>query len=145
MKALEESARPVHHSRHPLDSLVRPCCRVAPGHRLLAARYFLFQGSPLLVARIAVCVLRPTALHLLTLSTTLRHFFPLCALIVDSFTNMSSGIVLEMEKFSGFLERREKFLWCVQCKPQLLAVTQVETHSASRSVAEKNLKMFCNS
>jgi hypothetical protein len=79
-----------------------------------------------------------------TLSATLRHFFPLCALIVDSFANMSSGIVLEMENSCRFSEAREEFLWSSQRKPQLLGAAEEITHSASPRVAEKNSKMFCN-
>src|SRR5271156_6344388 len=86
-----------------------------------------------------------TALHSLPSSTTLRHFFPLCALIVDSFANMSSGIVLDLENICGNTERREEFLWSAQRKPQLLGDARVHTHSASPRVAEKNSKMFCKS
>ena len=83
--------------------------------------------------------------HCTTLATTLRHFFPLCALIVDSFANMSSGIVLEMEKICGNAEAREDFLWSLERKPQLLGDAAETTHSASPHVAEKKSKMFCNS
>src|SRR5580658_2457093 len=82
------------------------------------------------------------ALHSLPSSTTLRHFFPLCALIVDSFANMSSGIVLEMEKICGNTERRAAFLWWLQRKPQLLGDAAETTHSASRRVAEKIQRCF---
>jgi hypothetical protein len=58
---------------------------------------------------------------------------------------MSSGIVLEMENICGFSEAREDFLWSPRRKPQLLGAMQIETHSASRRVAEKDSKMFCNS
>jgi hypothetical protein len=102
-------------------------------------RHYLVLGAPMLASRIA------TALHSLTASATLRHFFPLCALIVDSFANMSSGIVLEMENICGFSEAREEFLWSPQRKPQLLGDAAATTHSASPLVAEKNSKMFCNS
>jgi hypothetical protein len=102
-------------------------------------RHYLVLGAPMLASRTA------TALHSLPSSATLRHFFPLCALIVDSFANMSSGIVLEMENICGFSEAREGFLWSPQCKPQLLGDAAATTHSASPLVAEKNSKMFCNS
>jgi hypothetical protein len=102
-------------------------------------RHYLVLGAPMLASRIA------TALHSLPASATLRHFFPLCALIVDSFANMSSGIVLEMENICGFSEAREEFLWSPQRKPQLLGDAAATTHSASLRVAEKNSKMFCNS
>jgi hypothetical protein len=105
----------------------------------IRVRHFLLLGSPMLASRIA------TALHSLPSSTTLRHFFPLCALIVDSFANMSSGILLEMENICGFSEAREEFLWSLRRKPQLLGDTAATTHSASPHVAEKNFKMFCNS
>jgi hypothetical protein len=85
---------------------------------------FCYLGSPLLAAGFADCFQSHTALHSLPSSTTLRHFFPLCALIVDSFANMSSGIVLEMENICGFLEAREAFLWWLQRKPQLLGAAQ---------------------
>src|SRR6202451_4886008 len=78
--------------------------------------------------------------HCTTLATTLRHFFPLCALIVDSFANMSSGIVLEMENTCGNTEAREEFLWAPQRKPQLLGDARKITHSASPRVAEKKPK-----
>jgi hypothetical protein len=68
-------------------------------------RRYLLLGSPMLASGIA------TARHSLPTSTTLRHFVPLCALIVDSFANMSSGIVLEMENICGNTERRAAFLW----------------------------------
>ena len=80
--------------------------------------------------------------HCPTLATTLRHFFPLCALIVDSFANMSCGIVLEMENICGNTEAREDFLWSLQRKPQLLGDAAETTHSASPHVAEKNPKCF---
>src|SRR5580704_1433612 len=80
--------------------------------------------------------------HCSTLATTLRHFFPLCALIVDSFANMSSGIVLEMENICGNTEVREDFLWSLVRKPQLLGDAGKTTHSASPHVAEKNPKCF---
>src|SRR5271168_312988 len=83
-----------------------------------------------------------TALHSLPSSTTLRHFFPLCALIVDSFANMSSGIVLDLESICGNTETREEFLWSPQRKPQLLGDARETTHSASPRVAEKNPKCF---
>jgi hypothetical protein len=105
----------------------------------IRVRHCLVLGAPMLASRIA------TALHSLTTSATLRHFFPLCALIVDSFANMSSGIVLEMENICGFSEAREEFLWWLQRKPQLLGDAEESTRSASRCVAEKNSKMFCNS
>src|SRR5271168_4997597 len=88
-------------------------------------RHYLVLGAPMLATRIA------TAPHSLTTSTTLRHFFPLCALIVDSFANMSSGILLEMENTCGFSEVREGFLWSQQRKPQLLGDADETTHSAS--------------
>jgi hypothetical protein len=78
--------------------------------------------------------------HCPTLATTLRHFFPLCALIVDSFANMSSGIVLEMENICENTEAREDFLWSLEHKPQLLGDAAETTHSASPHVAEKNPK-----
>jgi hypothetical protein len=62
-------------------------------------RHYLLLGSPI-ASRTA------TAPHSLPSSATLRHFFPLCALIVDSFTNMSSGIVLKLENICGFSEAR---------------------------------------
>jgi hypothetical protein len=99
-------------------------------------RHCLSLGSPMLATRIA------TALHSLTTSTTLRHFFPLCALIVDSFANMSSGIVLEMKNICGNTERRAAFLWWLQCKPQLLGDAAETSHSASLRVAEKIPKCF---
>ena len=102
-------------------------------------RHYLVLGAPMLASRTA------TALHSLPSFATLRHFFPLCALIVDSFANMSSGILLEMENICGFWEAREAFLWWPQGKPQLLGAAQESTHSASRRVAEKKSKMFCNS
>ena len=80
--------------------------------------------------------------HCSTLAATLRHFFPLCALIVDSFANMSSGIVLEMENICGNTEAREDFLWSLVHKPQLLGDAAKSTHSASPHVAEKNPKCF---
>src|SRR5277367_3105344 len=102
-------------------------------------RHYLVLGAPMLATRIA------TAPYSLTTSTTLRHFFPLCALIVDSFANMSSGIVLEMENICGNSERCEEFLWSLQRQPQLLGDAEETSHSASLRVAEKNSKMFCNS
>ena len=93
-------------------------------------------GAPMLATRIA------TAPHSLTTSTTLRHFFPLCALIVDSFANMSSGILLEMENICGNTERRAAFLWCLQRKPQLLGDAEETIHSASPHVAGKIPKCF---
>src|SRR5271155_5538395 len=94
-------------------------------------RHYLVLGAPMLATRIA------TAPHSLTTSTTLRHFFPLCALIVDSFANMSSGIVLQMENICGNTERSARFLWCLQRKPQLLGDAAETTHSASHRVVEK--------
>src|SRR5271155_2475741 len=102
-------------------------------------RHYLVLGAPMLATRIA------TAPHCPTLSTTLRHFFPPCALIVDSFANMSSGIVLPMENICGFSEACEEFLWSLRRKPQLLGAAQESTHSPSPRVAEKNSEMFCNS
>ena len=102
-------------------------------------RHYLVLGAPMLASRTA------TALHSLPSFATLRHFFPLCALIVDSFANMSSGILLEMENICGFSEPREEFLWSLQRKPQLLGEVAINIHSASPHVAEKNSKMFCNS
>src|SRR5271170_4630959 len=99
-------------------------------------RHYLVLGAPMLAARIA------TAPHSLTTSTTLRHFFPLCALIVDSFANMSSGILLEMENICGNTEQRAEFLWWLQRKPQLLGDTEETPHSASPHVAEKIPKCF---
>jgi len=58
---------------------------------------------------------------------------------------MSSGIVLEMENICGNTEAREDFLWSLERKPQLLGDAAETTHSASRHVAEKKSKMFCNS
>jgi hypothetical protein len=58
---------------------------------------------------------------------------------------MSSGILLEMENICGNAERRAAFLWWLQRKPQLVGDAAEMTHSASRRVAEKNSKMFCNS
>jgi hypothetical protein len=94
-------------------------------------RHYFLLGSPMLASRIA------TTLHSLPSSTTLRHFFPLCALIVDSFANMSSGIVLKMENICGNTEQREGFLWWWQRKPQLLGDAEESSHSASLCVAEK--------
>ena len=99
-------------------------------------RHYLLLGSPMLASRIA------TALHSLPSSTTLRHLFPLCALIVDSFANMSSGIVLKMENICGNTEQREGFLWWLRRKPQLLGAAEETTHSASLCVAEKIPKCF---
>ena len=55
---------------------------------------------------------------------------------------MSSGIVLEMENICGNTERRARFLWWLQRKPQLLGDAAETTHSASRCVAEKIPKCF---
>jgi|ERR1700733_7343798 hypothetical protein len=96
---------------------------------------YLPLGSPF-ASRTAI------ALHSLPSSATLRHFFPLCALIVDSFANMSSGIVLILENICGNTERRARFLWWLQRKPQLLGDTAETTHSASHRVAEKIPKCF---
>jgi hypothetical protein len=93
-------------------------------------RHYLLLGSPI-ASRTA------TAPHSLPSSATLRHFFPLCALIVDSFANMSSGIVLKMENICGNTEAREDFLWSLQRKPQLLGDAAETTRSASPCVAEK--------
>src|SRR5580704_1867684 len=96
---------------------------------------YLPLGSPF-VSRTA------TALHSLPSSATLRHFVPLCALIVDSFANMSSGIVLQLENICGNTEQRARFLCCLLREPQLLGDAAETTHSASHRVAEKIPKCF---
>jgi hypothetical protein len=69
------------------------------------------------------------------LSTTLRHFFPLCAPIVDGFENMSRRIVCKTKNTCGISGREKVPLWHSPVTPQLVASMRATSHTASLKVA----------
>jgi hypothetical protein len=69
------------------------------------------------------------------LSTTLRHFFPLCAPIVDGFGNMSRRIVCKRKNTCGISGREKVPLWHSPVTPQLVASMRATSHTASLKVA----------
>jgi len=74
----------------------------------------------------------PVAVKLISflLFTTVRHFFPLCAPIVDGFGNMSRTIVCKTKNTCGSLARGEVPLWYSPLTPPLVAATRATSHTA---------------
>jgi hypothetical protein len=79
----------------------------------------------------------PVAVKLISflLFTTVRHFFPLCAPIVDGFGNMSRRIVCKRKNTCGISGREKVPLWHSPVTPQLVASMRATSHTASLKVA----------